>query len=59
MTASEQTSQSGRQAQALHASRRIFVLITLLLGAAFIFCHGCHAGDHDDELVIHCLDRER
>jgi hypothetical protein len=59
MTALEQTSRSARQTRALHASRRLLVLITLLLGAAFVFCHGCHAGDHDDELVIHCLDRDR
>jgi hypothetical protein len=34
-------------------------LIWLLLACCLIFCHGCHRGDHDDELQIFLLDRER
>jgi hypothetical protein len=49
----------GRQAKVAAASRRVFVLIALLLGAAWTFCHGCHAGDHDDELVVHWLSGEQ
>ena len=30
----------------------------LLLAACVILCHGCHAGDHDDdELIVFFLDR--
>jgi hypothetical protein len=43
----------------LGASRRILVGILLLLAGCFLFCHGCHLGDHDDELVIHLVDRDR
>jgi hypothetical protein len=24
----------------------------LLVATALIFCHGCHGGDHDDELLV-------
>ncbi|MFM7149027.1 MAG: hypothetical protein ACKO23_04215 [Gemmataceae bacterium] len=30
-----------------------------LIAGVLIFCHGCHAGDHDDELLLHTLDRDR
>jgi hypothetical protein len=29
--------------------------LLLLVGCA-IFCHGCHGGDHDDELVVFVKD---
>jgi hypothetical protein len=29
----------------------------LLLAAGLIFCHGCHAGDHDDELAVLLFER--
>jgi hypothetical protein len=29
----------------------------LLLASCAIYCHGCHAGDHDDELVVFVKDR--
>jgi hypothetical protein len=57
--AADEEAISGRMARVNRASRRVFALITLLLACVFIFCHGCHAGDHDDELVIHWLDRDR
>jgi hypothetical protein len=31
----------------------------ILTSALLIFCHGCHAGDHDDELQVLLLDRDR
>jgi hypothetical protein len=24
----------------------------LVLAGCLLFCHGCHGGDHDDELVV-------
>lgn len=30
-----------------------------LLACCLIFCHGCHRGDHDDELQVFVLDRDR
>jgi len=33
--------------------------IVSLFAGVLIFCHGCHAGDHDDELLLHALDRDR
>lgn len=47
-----------RADEALRASRRVFALIAALLAAAFLFCHGCHSGDHDDELAVHWLDHD-
>ena len=29
----------------------------LLLASCVIVCHGCHGGDHDDELVVFLPDR--
>lgn len=40
-------------------SVRILAGILLALGICTIFCHGCHSGDHDDELILWLADRER
>ncbi len=32
-----------------------FALLALL-AAGVILCHGCHGGDHDDELIVFPLD---
>src|SRR5436305_886353 len=29
----------------------------LLVATCAIYCHGCHTGDHDDELVVYVKDR--
>jgi hypothetical protein len=29
----------------------------LLLAGCVTLCHGCHAGDHDDELMVFFVDR--
>lgn len=43
------------EAQGLRSLGRpllIAFFYTLLLVAAVILCHGCHGGDHDDELSV-------
>jgi hypothetical protein len=32
-------------------------VVLLVLAAGLIFAHGCHAGDHDDELAAVLFDR--
>jgi hypothetical protein len=44
---------------AARASRLILAAILVLLAGCFVFCHGCHLGDHDDELLIWLADRDR
>lgn len=37
--------------------RRWRLLAVALLAAGLILCHGCHGGDHDDELIVWLFDR--
>ena len=30
----------------------------LIVTAGLIYCHGCHAGDHDDELSVPFVEQE-
>jgi len=46
------------QAPAAAPSRRWWRgLAIALLAAGLILCHGCHRGDHDDELIVWLMDR--
>lgn len=40
-----------------HPRRWWRAVAVALLAAGLILCHGCHSGDHDDELIVWLLDR--
>lgn len=35
-----------------HPHRRRWGWVVLLLAGFLVLCHGCHLGNHDDELVL-------